>query len=287
MRLASLAISLGPLAVGVFITGAILNIMDAMTGSTADLTILAWPTVILPTYNECENIVPLVQAIRSLPQEVAVLVIDDNSPDGTGALADQLAAEMRGVYVMHRAGKLGLGTAYVAGFHRLLASDVELILTMDADFSHHPRYIPALLDVARRYDMSIGSRYVPGGGTRFWGIERQLLSRTANAIARSALGLAAHDCTAGFRCYHRNVLEGVDFDAIKAEGYSFLLDMLYRVQLGHFTVGETPIIFEDRRLGVSKISKREIFGAMQTVGRLSSDRVRRLMHLPAYARGSH
>jgi dolichol-phosphate mannosyltransferase len=259
--------------------------MNASQEEAGGAEILALPTVILPTYNECENIVPLVQAIRSLPQEVAVLVIDDNSPDGTGALADQLAAQMRGVYVIHRPGKLGLGTAYVAGFHRLLASNVELMLTMDADFSHHPCYIPALLEVARHYDMSIGSRYVAGGGTRFWGIERRILSRTANAIAHAALGLAAQDCTAGFRCYHRAVLESVNFDGIKAEGYSFLLEMLYRVQLGRFTVGETPIIFEDRRRGVSKISKREIFGAMRTVGRLSTDRMRRLMRFPEYAQG--
>ncbi len=128
---------------------------------------------------------------------------------------------------------------------------------MDADFSHHPRYIPAMLDMSRQFDVVIGSRYVPGGGTRSWGLHRQLLSRTANGVARTALGLQPHDCTAGFRCYHRRVLETVPLGAIVAEGYSFLLEMLYRIQASGFRVGEVPIIFEDRWQGTSKISRME------------------------------
>jgi len=230
------------------------------------------PTVVLPTYNERENLPSLVRAILALPEPVSVLVVDDNSPDGTGLIADGLASECERVSVIHRRGKLGLGTAYVAGFRALLSSGADLVLTMDADFSHHPRYIPAMLDRSRQFDVVIGSRYVPGGGTRSWGLHRQLLSRTANAVARTALGLQPHDCTAGFRCYHRRVLEAIPLGAIVAEGYSFLVEMLYRIQASGYRIGEVPIIFEDRRDGTSKISRMEILKAMRTVARLGVER---------------
>ncbi len=224
--------------------------------------------LVLPTYNERENLPALVAAIRSLPLAVQIIVVDDNSPDGTGALADGLAEAYPGIDVVHRAGKQGLGTAYAAGFARALAGPAPLICTMDADFAHDPRYLPALVQGGQRWDLTIGSRYVRGGGVVNWGMGRKLLSWGANAIAHAVLGLQARDCTAGFRCYRRKVLETIDPNSIRANGYSYLIEMLYNVQRAGFTVGETPIIFADRRLGQSKISRNEIYRAMRTVARL-------------------
>ena len=226
--------------------------------------------VIIPTYNEKENIETLVTQLLALPTGVHVVVVDDNSPDGTSAIADRLAVENNGrVGVIHRAGKLGLGTAYIAGFKRALAEGADLICTMDADFSHNPRYIPALVDkIGQGYDLVIGSRYVRGGGSTGCTFDRKLLSWGANAFARTMLGLRAHDTTAGFRCYRREVLAEMDLDGIKASGYSFLIEMLYGVQRRGWRVGEIPIIFENRRLGASKVSKNEITRAVGTVLRL-------------------
>lgn len=246
-----------------------------------------WAVLVLPTYNERENLTTLIAAIQALPARVDIIVVDDNSPDGTGVLADALAAHAsasfirpaadddagRAVAVIHRPGKLGLGTAYAAGFHHALAAGADLILTMDADFSHDPQYLPAILEAARRYDLVIGSRYVPGGGVRDWGWNRKALSWTANAVAHLLLGLQARDCTAGFRCYRRAVLETVNLQAIRANGYSYLIEMLYRCQRLGFTVGEVPIIFADRKLGHSKISRNEIVKAELTVLRLAAGRL--------------
>ncbi len=233
--------------------------------------------VIVPTYNEEENIESLVTQLLALPTGVHVIIVDDNSPDGTGAIADRLAAESEGrMEVIHRAGKLGLGTAYIAGFRRALAAGAELICTMDADFSHNPRYIPAMVKkIEQGHDLVIGSRYVPGGGTSGCTIKRKLLSWGANAFARLTLGLHAHDTTAGFRCYRRQVLEDVGLDTVKADGYSFLVEMLYHVQRRGWRVGETPIIFENRQQGVSKISQGEIFHAIATVLRMGWNRLTR------------
>jgi len=233
--------------------------------------------VIVPTYNERENIEALVAQLLALPVGVQVIVVDDNSPDGTGDLADRLAAEHPSrVWPIHRPGKLGLGTAYIAGFRRAIAERADLICTMDADFSHHPRYIPLLVDkIGQGYDLVIGSRYVRGGGTSGCAPQRILLSWGANAFARTLLGLRAHDTTAGFRCYRREVLESLDLDEIKASGYSFLIEMLYRVQRAGWRVGEVPILFENRRLGSSKISKNEITKALRTVLRLFRARLGR------------
>ncbi len=228
--------------------------------------------VIVPTYNERDNIAELVRAIRLLPHPPAVFIIDDNSPDGTGEIADRLAGELPDVYVHHRPAKLGLGTAHVAGFKMALTLGFNLVLTMDADFSHHPQYIPDLLEASRRFDVVIGSRYVGGGGTRSWGLGRRVLSRTANMVARTTLGLDAHDCTAGFRCYHRRVLESIHFEGILSDGYSFLVELLYQVQRQGFRIGEVPILFEDRRQGRSKISRAEILKAVFTVFRLGLER---------------
>ncbi|MFN8482756.1 MAG: polyprenol monophosphomannose synthase [Anaerolineae bacterium] len=228
--------------------------------------------IIVPTYNEVDNLALLAPALLALPLPVEVIVVDDNSPDGTGRLAEGLAAADGRVVPLHRPAKLGLGTAYVAGFRAALARGADRIVTMDADFSHHPRYVPYVVALTQRVDLGIGSRYVRGGGTSNWGPERQLLSSGANTLARAALGLPAHDCTAGFRCYRRAVLETIDLDGIRSNGYSFLIEMLYRVVEAGFTVAETPIIFENRRHGKSKISEREIAKAGVTVARLARRR---------------
>jgi len=242
------------------------------------LEVILQVVVIVPTYNERENIESLMAQLLALPTVVRVIVVDDNSPDGTGAIADRLAAESDGrMGVIHRAGKLGLGTAYVAGFKRALAEEADLICTMDADFSHNPRYIPAMVDkIGQGYDLVIGSRYVRGGGASGCTFARKLLSWGANAFARTMLGLRAHDTTAGFRCYRREVLQGMGLDGIKASGYSFLIEMLYRVQRSDWRVGEVPIIFENRRLGISKISRTEVVRAMHTVLRLAWGRLVRV-----------
>ena len=233
------------------------------------------PAVIIPTYNERDNIDLLLDELLALPVNLSAINVDDNSPDGTGQAADAWAARYpERVQVVHRAGKLGLGTAYIAGFKRAFESDYDRILTMDADFSHHPRYIPAMLDLSRECDLVIGSRYVQGGGTLNCSARRKALSRGANTFAKVMLGLRAKDCTAGFRCYRRGVLQAIDLDSIRSNGYSFLIEMIYYVQRRGFSTGEVPIIFEDRRRGKSKISQAEVFRALQTVQRLSVKRLR-------------
>jgi dolichol-phosphate mannosyltransferase len=224
--------------------------------------------VIIPTYNERDNIVDLTRLILALPHDLHVIVVDDNSPDGTGKVAARLAGECPRLRVIHRAGKLGLGTAYLAGFRLALDMKVSHLMTMDADFSHHPRYIPDLLREAARHDVVIGSRYVAGGGTRHWHWQRVLLSWGANRVARSALGLQPNDCTAGFRLYRREVLESIDLAQIFSNGYSFLLEMLFKVQQASWRISEVPILFADRRRGASKISKNEVLKAGYTVLRL-------------------
>ena len=229
--------------------------------------------VIVPTYNERENITDLVEQILALEVGARVIVVDDNSPDGTGQIADKLAGEDLRVSVIHRQGKLGLGTAYTAGFKQALAAGADRLITMDADFSHDPAYIPALVALAQHYHITIGSRYVPQGGVRNWELRRRFLSWGANAFARTVLGLKAKDCTAGFRCYHREVLLNVDLDHIFSNGYSFLVEMLFKCQRKGCTVGEIPIIFANRERGQSKISQHEIYKAMYTVLRLFVSRL--------------
>lgn len=232
-------------------------------------------SIVVPTYNERENIESLVEQLLALPLALHVLVVDDNSPDGTGELADELAARNDSrVSVIHRPAKLGLGTAYVAGFEHALARGADIVLTMDADFSHHPRYIPAMVEMSEAgFDLVIGSRYVRGGGARGCSWRRRLLSWGANGFARVLLGLRARDATAGFRCYRREVLESVEPRKIRSSGYSFLIEMLYRAQRSGWRVGEVPILFDNRRLGKSKISRAEILRAIQTVLRLAGERL--------------
>lgn len=227
-------------------------------------------TVVLPTYNEAENITLLLPALLALPLDV--LVVDDNSPDGTGDIAAEWAAREPRVTVLRRPGKLGLGTAYVAGFKAALARGAEGVLTMDADFSHHPRYIPAILAAAEQADLVIGSRYVPEGDV-LYPFHRRFLSKTANFVARAALGLRAHDCTAGFRLYRADVLRTVPIDRIRSSGYSFLVEMLTYAQRAGVRIAEVPIIFADRERGVSKISNQEVAKGMMTVARLVRDRL--------------
>lgn len=233
-------------------------------------------SVIVPTYNEKENIESLVTQLLALPVGVSVIVVDDNSPDGTGEIADRLAAENEGrVSVVHRAGKLGLGTAYIAGFKHALADGADLICSMDADFSHNPQYLPAMVNkIDQGYDLVIGSRYVRGGGSNH-GLVRKVFSWGANTITRVMLGLRAHDTTAGFRCYRREVLESIDLDGIKSSGYSFLFEMLFAVERRGWQVGEVAIYFEDRRLGTSKVSRNEILRSLGTVMQLAPTRFSR------------
>ena len=229
--------------------------------------------VIIPTYNESDNIVTLVEEIVGLKAVAHIIIVDDNSPDGTGRIADELAKQYHEVHVIHRTGKLGLGTAYHAGFKFALALPTDCIMTMDADFSHDPRYIPSLIAQTRGYDLCIGSRYVDGGGTVNCDLWRRFLSKMSNTIARLILGLQASDCTAGFRCYRRQVLEAIDLDTIFSNGYSFLVEMLYKWQQLGYRVGEVPIIFENRQQGASKISRSEIWKAAYTVLRLGWERL--------------
>jgi dolichol-phosphate mannosyltransferase len=233
------------------------------------------PAVVIPTYDEAGNIARLLDRIRSLPGDVHAIVVDDNSPDGTGDLVARIAAADPGVHLLRRPAKLGLGTAHLAGFQAAWDGGYDPVLTMDADFSHDPDRIPDLIARSADADLVIGSRYVEGGGTRDCPLGRRLLSRTANAVARAALGLAAADCTAGFRCYRRAVLEVLLGTPIVANGYSFLVEVLVRVQGHGFRVREVPILFVDRRFGISKISKSEILRAAATVWRLFRARIRR------------
>ena len=232
--------------------------------------------VIVPTYNEKENLTPLVERLLAQPLPLGIIVVDDNSPDGTGEIADALAAQYDGrVHVIHREGKLGLGTAYIAGFQHAIAEGVDYIVTMDADFSHPPEKVPELVTKAESgYDLVIGSRYVPGGRAVECTLPRKMLSWGANTFARTLLGLKAHDTTAGFRCYRREVLATIELDQIFSEGYSFLMEMLYKVQRKGWRVGEIPIVFHNRRQGVSKISQTEITKALYTVVRLFGRRLR-------------
>lgn len=239
-----------------------------MPQENATITSQQRGAVVVPTYNERENIEALVTQILALGLDVNIVVVDDNSPDGTGQIADDLAAAHPLVQVIHRKGKLGLGTAHIAGFKKALAQGAPFIMSMDADFSHNPRYIPAMVEMARSRDVVIGSRYVRGGGTQGCTLPRKFLSRGANLFAKTLLGLTAEDCTAAFRCYRRPVLEGIELDTIFSSGYSFVIEMLYRCQKKHFSVGEVPIVFVNRQHGASKISRTEIFKAMYTVLRL-------------------
>jgi dolichol-phosphate mannosyltransferase len=221
--------------------------------------------VCLPTYDERENLGPMIDAILAAVPQVDVLVIDDNSPDGTGQLADQIAARDPRVKVLHRAGKEGLGRAYLAGFAWALARDYGLIMEMDCDFSHDPKYLPGMLAAAGEVDLVLGSRYVAGGGTVNWGALRKLISRGGSLYARVILGLRVRDLTGGFKCFRREVLEGIGLPTVECTGYAFQIELTYRAVRRGFTVRELPIVFADRRVGRSKMSRRIVLEAIRKV----------------------
>jgi dolichol-phosphate mannosyltransferase len=220
--------------------------------------------VCVPTYDEAENVGPIVEAILAAAP-VDVLVIDDGSPDGTGALADAIAAREPRVHVLHRARKEGLGKAYLAGFAWALARPYQLVLEMDADFSHSPRYLPPMLARAAEADLVLGSRYVPGGGTVNWGLGRRILSRGGSLYARTILGVPYRDLTGGFKCFRRQVLEGIDLASVRCTGYAFQIELTYRAHRRRFRIAEVPIVFEDRRVGRSKMSRRIVLEAIRKV----------------------
>jgi len=211
--------------------------------------------LVLPTYDEVLNIEPMVEAVREhLPDGSRILVVDDNSPDGTGQVADRLAGESDDVEVLHRTAKEGLGPAYIAGFERALAEGAELVIQMDADFSHDPAAIPALLEAADDADVVIGSRYVEGGEVSGWGPLRRAMSRGGSAYAQRTLGVSIRDLTGGFKVIRRNVLEAIDLGSISSAGYAFQVEVTYRAARRGFRIDEVPIHFRDRRVGKSKMS---------------------------------
>jgi dolichol-phosphate mannosyltransferase len=232
------------------------------------MSVTVW--LVIPTYNEADNlrnivVVAAAELARAAPDDHRILIVDDNSPDGTGAIADELAEAHDWVEVLHRPGKSGLGQAYLAGFARALAGGAQLVIEMDADFSHNPRYLPELLAAAEHADLVLGSRYVPGGGVRDWGLIRRLVSRGGGIYARRILGVHVRDLTGGFKCIRREVLEAIDLPSVRAEGYVFQIEVTYRALLAGFTVREIPIVFADRAVGSSKMSTRIAVEAMLLV----------------------
>ncbi len=224
--------------------------------------------IIIPTYNEAENVRPIVERVLEFVPEASVLVVDDNSPDGTGRIADEMAAADPRVHVLHRPGKQGLGKAYIAGFQYALEHGADRIIEMDADFSHDPRYLPELIKLCDEYDVVIGSRWVAGGGVANWPLSRQILSRFGNAYARAVIWIPLRDGTAGFKCYRRQVLEQIAIHDIQSTGYSFQLETVTRALRHGFTIKETPIVFVERAAGVSKMSKAIVLEAMKMAWKL-------------------
>lgn len=229
--------------------------------------------LVMPTYNEAENVERIVHAAdaeleRAAPGDHRILIVDDNSPDGTGAVADALAAELGTVEVVHREGKRGLGHAYLHGFGVALDGGAGLVIEMDADFSHDPSYLPALVGAAEEADLVLGSRYVDGGGVRDWGLLRRLVSRGGGLYARVILGIGVRDLTGGFKCFRREVLESIELATVRSEGYTFQIELTYRALLAGFTVREIPIVFQDRAAGSSKMSAQIALEAIWLVPRL-------------------
>jgi dolichol-phosphate mannosyltransferase len=227
------------------------------------------PLVVIPTYNEADNIERLIREITESVKGIRVLVVDDNSPDGTSEIVAEISKESPDVLLETRPGKLGLGTAYVHGFKLALSMpDVDCIFGMDADFSHSPSYLPDFLEALERYDLVVGSRYMEGISVVNWPIRRLFISFLANNYARFITGLPIRDCTSGFCCYKREVLEKINLDSVGARGYSFLVEMKFRAHRLGFKIGEVPIIFFERRSGQTKMSKFDILEAIFTVWKL-------------------
>ena len=234
----------------------------------------AW--LILPTYNEADNIDALVRAalpqLESTGRDHTILIVDDDSPDGTGRIADRLAEEFQPVRVLHRTAKQGLGRAYLAGFGVALEQGAELVLEMDSDFSHEPADLPRLIAAADAADLVLGSRYVPGGGVENWGWTRRALSRGGSRYAQVLLGVSVRDLTGGFKCFNRRVLEAIDLDGVHADGYGFQIELTYRAVQAGFTVTEVPIRFRERREGHSKMTAKI---ALEAVWKVPALRLRR------------
>lgn len=235
--------------------------------------------VVIPTYNERDNIERLIPEVLAQRDDIEVLVVDDNSPDGTGELVDGLAAGNNRVHVLHRPGKLGLGSAYRDGFRMALEQGADFIIEMDADFSHDPAILPRFVEKMAEYDLVIGSRYLNGISVVNWPLRRLMLSYFANVYTRFITGLRIHDCTSGFKCFRRRAIEAIDLDRIRSDGYSFQIEMNYRCVEKGFRVGEIPIIFIDRHSGSSKMSKKIVREAVLMVWKLKlGSIVRRLTH---------
>ena len=224
--------------------------------------------VIIPTYNEKENLPRIVPAVLAQDERISVLEVDDNCPDGTGTLADGMAQTNPRVFVLHRPGKAGLGKAYLAGFKWALAQDFDCIFEMDADFSHDPKYLPEFLRVVDEADLVLGSRYICGVNVVNWPIGRLMLSYFANVYARLVTGLPVRDSTGGFKCFRRKVLEAIDLDSVGSNGYAFQIEMSFRAHRRGFSIKEIPIVFVDREHGQSKMSKAIVREAIWMVPKL-------------------
>jgi dolichol-phosphate mannosyltransferase len=225
--------------------------------------------IVIPTYNEIENLTPITDAVLGVtPETVHVLVVDDGSPDGTGKMADELAKKNPRLHVLHRTQKQGLGPAYIAGFRWGFQNNFDQIVEMDADFSHNPKYLPTMLDLLNKHDYVLGSRNVPGGGTVNWGILRKIISRGGSFYARTILGVPVRDFTGGFNGWNRKVLEDINLDTMESGGYSFQIELKYRAYRKGYRFIEFPIIFEDRRVGKSKMSSKIVVEALSMVPKL-------------------
>ncbi len=212
--------------------------------------------IVIPTYNEYDNISELITDVLNMIPAADLLIVDDNSPDGTGQLVEDIRARDSRVHVIHRPGKLGLGTAYVLGFHYAIDHDYDLVFEMDADYSHDPKYLPDFFEAASSADLVIGSRYIRGGGTPNWSALRKFVSGGGNTFARIMLGIPTHDCTGGYRCYRTEALRKLDLDRVRAQGYAFQVEMAYVFWKRGYRVTEVPIVFMDRRVGTSKMSRK-------------------------------
>ena len=226
------------------------------------------PIVVIPTYNERDNLEKLVRQVLNLSPALELLVVDDNSPDGTGDLAESLAAETGRVSVLHRSGKLGLGSAYREGFAKALEMGADLVVQMDADFSHDPAMIPYFFEETRNADLVIGSRYLNGVSVVNWPLRRLMLSYFASVYTRVITGLTISDCTSGFKCFRSEALKAIDLSSIRSDGYSFQIEMNYRCKEKGFRISEVPIIFIDRHAGTSKMSKKIVREAVLMVWKL-------------------
>ena len=233
------------------------------------------PLVVLPTYNERDNIVPIVKDIRAQLPRATVWIVDDNSPDGTGQIADTLAATDSQIEVLHRPGKLGLGTAYIEAFNKALREEYDAVLQMDADFSHDPKYLPQLLDGLKEADLVLGSRYTQGGGTENWSPVRQWISRVGNLVARVGLRLKTRDATGGFRAFRRSTLQRLQLQGLGLRGYAFQIEVIYQVERQGLRIKEIPIVFVERVSGTSKMSKGIVLEAIAHIAKRRIEMLRR------------